>query len=74
MDQLGRHVAQESEQILAIFVTVKKMLVMRGGYFFETLLQVKYLKLIIWPIPFYRYMNVRMQIYLSVFVCECREA
>lgn len=54
MDQLGRHVAQKSEQILTIFVIVKNIPIIRGWYFFETFVQFKsfYLKCIILQIPF----------------------
>lgn len=55
MDQLQRHVAQKSKQILAIFVMGKHILILTGCYFFETFLQLEYfgLKLVILHTPFY---------------------
>lgn len=71
MDQLRRHVAQKSKQILAIFVIGKNILILTGCYFFETFLQLEYfgLKLVILQTPFYMCGNT-----YTIYMYECMYA
>lgn len=73
MDQLRRHVARKSKQILAIFVIGKNILIVTGCYFFETFLQLEYfgLKLIILQIPFYMCeYTYTIYMYECIYVCS----